>query len=1132
MLNNKPATILFDTGASSSFISLTFVNTHRIPTTENPQKIVHTAANGGAIISTASTVVNLEFDKYKRRVQLLVANTGSCDCIMGMNWFEYEEPSIHWSNPRTMSIQNEGSQTEIYDTENTIEVTKSAEISVLQFKTAVRKKDSEVYLTLLYPTKEAKPKKLNVTDKIRKLLDQFSNIFSDKLPDKLPPSRSVDHKIELLPDAKPPSRPPYRLSYKELRELKTQLEHLLATNKIRPSKSPYGAPVLFVKKKNGDLRLCVDYRALNKLTIKNNYPLPRIDDCFDRLVGMKYFSKLDFTSGYHQCRIAEEDIHKTAFRTRYGHYEFRVLPFGLCNAPATFQRLMHDIFWEFLDKFVVIYLDDIIVYSKTEDEHLQHLQQVFEVIQRHELYIQPEKCAFFTERIDFLGHFISAEGIEMDPKKVEAVKDWPIPKTRKEVMSFLGLANYYRRFIKGFSAIVKPISDLLSKKVNWNWTNIEEQAFHDIKTAMTTAPILQLPNPELPFTVTTDASDYAVGAVLTQKFPDTKFDHPIAYHSRKLKPSEVNYPAWAKELLAIVEALRIWRFYLDGQKFTIITDHQALTHFNNQPKLSRHQARWLEVMQEFDYDLVYKPGTTNRVADPLSRRPHTVNTIHHLEIDRDRQKKLKEGYKADKAYNVLYEAFINGTDIPKELKPKAKHYKLLDELLYFTPNGTTFDRLVVPKFKNLQEEILHDHHDIPTAGHLGLDKTYETIQRQYYWGGMFQTIAKYVRSCDVCQRNKPRQHSSYGLLQPLPIPTRNWEQISMDFIVQLPQTKTGFDAVLVCVDRLSNMVHCIPTTTTVTAEEVSKLYVNNIFRLHGLPTVIVSDRDPKFVGHFWKAFHKILGTKLSLSTAHHPQTDGQTERANRTLEQILRCFVNYRQDNWDELLPLVEYGYNNHTNASTKRTPFETNYGFHPTSPGDQLILTNVPAANDNTVSINNIMKEVQDKMAEAQTRQATLANRSREEVEFKVGELVLVNADHIMEDWEKSRPTRKLGPRKIGPFKVNKIISEVAYQVELPPGIKVHPVFHVSLLEKYHENPPEFPQREFPRPPPILTDNDLPPEFEVESVLDKREHRGKTQYLIKWKGYPLRESTWEQETNLQNAQEALAEFQRKTRDS
>ena len=479
-INGNSARILFDTGASNSFLSTPFVRKHQITQYPIKNKVIHCTANDSKVISVGRTIVTIKIQKYQKQVECLVSDTGSFDCIMGMNRFMKEQPAIRWSFPRMMTIGENESQIEIYDNTNQPNIqTEVAEISSLQFKRIARKPETEVYLGFLFLRQDPLkvPRTNNISKRVQHLLDEFKRVFAKKLPDKLPPSRAVDHQIELLPNSKPPSRPPYRLSYNELKELQKQIDKLLETNKIRPSKSPYGAPVLFVKKKNGDLRLCVDYRALNKLTIKNNYPLPRIDDCFDRLAGMKYFSKIDFTSGYHQCRIAENDIHKTAFRTRYGHYEFMVLPFGLCNAPATFQRLMHEIFWEFLDEFLVIYLDDIIVFSKTEEEHLEHLRKVFEVIRKNQLYIQPEKCEFLAERVEFLGHFISADGIEMDPKKVQTIVDWPPLRNRQEVMSFLGLANYYRRFVPAFSAIAKPISDLLSKKTTWQWDNLRRTHF-------------------------------------------------------------------------------------------------------------------------------------------------------------------------------------------------------------------------------------------------------------------------------------------------------------------------------------------------------------------------------------------------------------------------------------------------------------------------------------------------------------------------------------------------------------------------------------------------------------------------------------------------------------------------------
>jgi hypothetical protein len=796
---------------------------------------------------------------------------------------------------------------------------------------------------------------------------------------------------------------------------------------------------------------------------------------------------------------------------------------------------MHDLFWECLDKFVIIYLDDIIIYSDTEEDHLSHLQTVFEIIKQNELYIHPDKCEFLVEQVEFLGHVITPNGIAMDSKKIQAIVEWPVLQSKQDILRFLGLAGYYRRFINMYSDIAAPLTELLKKKKPFEWAIPQQTAFNRIKEAIASEPIVRLPNPELEFTVTTDASDTAVGAVLTQRFPDTNFDHPIAFHSRKMKESELNYPPWAKELLAIVDALRTWRVYLDGQKFKIVTDHQALVHFNTQPKMSRHQARWLELMQEFDYELIYKPGTTNRVADPLSRPPAVeVNVISVMNLPQTLVDKYKASYQNDKYYQHLYQFLINkekdtSIETPKELLPKAKHFQLRDSLLYFTVHGLDYSRLVVPDDKELRYMILHDNHDTVISGHLGYDKTYELIQREYYWLNMTKDIQEYVFTCDQCQRNKSSNHKSYGLLKSLPIPERNWEQIAIDFIVRLPKTSDGYDAIMVCIDRLSKMAHFIPGHTTDDAKTVSKLYLEHVFRLHGLPKVIVSDRDSRFTGHFWKNLHQLLGTKLAMSTAYHPQTDGQTERTNRTLEQMLRAFVNYRQDNWKELLPLIEFAYNNSHQATTKRTPFEVNYGFHPHRPGPQL-LTACPASNEFKLSIDNLLKEAQDQIARGQISQAEYANRSRTSPPFKLHDKVLVIADHILQDYDKERPTRKLGNKKLGPFEIIRVVSDVAYKLNLPSNLHINPVFHASQLERYLSNSKDYPQRQHSRPVSLEISDKSDSEYEVEKILDKRKRRNRIEYLVNWKNYPDYESTWEPEGHLKNARHKIKLYEQKQR--
>ena len=382
--------------------------------------------------------------------------------------------------------------------------------------------------------------------------------------------------------------------------------------------------MLFQKKQDGSLRLCIDYRALNKVTVRNHYPIPLVADLFDQLGSATFFTKLDLRSGYHQVRIAKGDEQKTTCVTRYGAFEWLVMPFGLTNAPATFCTLMNQVFHEYLDKFVVVYLDDIVVYSQTLEEHLLHLREVFKKLREHHLFVKREKCAFAQAEISFLGHIIGGGRIKMDPKKIQAIGSWQAPRNVSELRSFLGLANYYRRFIKGYSEVASPLTDLLKKDKKWDWKGSCNEAFERLKEAVMSEPVLALPDIHKPFEVETDASDFALGGVLLQE------GHPVAFESRKLNGAERKYAAQEKELLAIIHCLRGWRHSLLGSKFIVRTENTAASYFLTQPKLTGRQARWQETLAEFDVEFKYKPGVNNKVADALSRRSDLAPT-HQLQ---------------------------------------------------------------------------------------------------------------------------------------------------------------------------------------------------------------------------------------------------------------------------------------------------------------------------------------------------------------------------------------------------------------------------------------------------------------------------------------------------------------------
>ena len=861
-------TILVDSGAGRNYIDPDVVALLNLPTVTLPGNIVQLA---GPVTQDASKLIpDLKFriGQYKEHMPFTVTKLAQDQLILGKPRLTYLNPPIDWVT-NTITI-TKGNVTYTLTPPAEDESPTVNQLSAMQMKRIIRK-GQMAYLAVIREVPEGDNRLETSSNEewqsaIQGILDKHKTIF-EKLPKGLPPKRSVDHHIELEPGSKPPYLPIYHMSPLELEELKRQLTELLEMGFIRPSQSPYGAPVLFVPKKNGKLRFCVDFRALNKLTIKNRYPLPRIDELLDRLQGAKYFSKLDLQSGYHQIRIAEDDgsIQRTAFRTRYGHYEWLVLPFGLTNAPATFQQLMNDILRPYLDQFVIVYLDDICIYSKTKEEHLEHLDKVLTILEQHRLFVGLDKCSFGVQEMEFLGHVVGTEGVKVDPKKVQAVKDWPTPKDVKEVRSFLGLTGYFRRFIRHYAHKALPLTNLTKKATRWHWGTAEQEAFDQLKEALTSAPVLVLPDPTLPYEVFTDASAFALGATLLQNQGSGL--QPVAYLSRKLTDTERNYPTGDREMLGIFWALTEWRCYLEGTTLKVNSDHLNHTWFQSKKNLTRRQAKWSQWLESYysGVDINYKEGKDN-IADPLSRRPDLCNITTASTYDLINR--ISDGYEQDEYFNNPFPWLTN-----------------VNGLWYFG------DRIAVPKDMELRKSIIRECHDSPSSGHMGITKTLQRVAQKFWWPHMSRTIYAYVRACPSCQRNKPSTLPPGGLLQPLPTPETKWEQITMDLITDLPATKHGHDAIVTFVDRLSKQVHFAATTKKVNAPELAKIFRHTIYKYHGMPRAIISDRDERFLSHFWQALFAVVGTELKYSTAYHPQTDGQSERANRTLEEYLRHFV-------------------------------------------------------------------------------------------------------------------------------------------------------------------------------------------------------------------------------------------------
>lgn len=970
----------------------------------------------------------------------------------------------------------------------------------------------------------------NLAD-LKALLLRFQHLSPAELPG-LPPERPnlpIYHNIPLQPGAQPPAPRMYRLSPREKEEVERYIGDLLKKGFIEPCNSPFGAPMFFVPKPNGTLRAVVDYRALNKITIPSSAPLPLIADLVDQVKGAQVFSSLDMSSAYYQLRILPEDVQASALRCHLGTFCYKVLSLGLRNAPATFQRAMNALFAPYLGKFVAVYLDDILVYSRTPEDHLQHLEQVFQLLDREQFYINLNKCKFNSTEVKFLGFIIGRDSLKPDPSKVQAVVDWPVPKDLHQLRAFLGLVNYFRKFIPQHAAVSKPLTDLLKKGVPFDMMQPAcLHAFDELKRLLSSEPVLTLPDYSKSFKVVVDASQTDCAGILLQD------EHPVAYESRKFIPAETNYPTHEREMLGALHCLRVWRCYLEGQTFELHTDHKPLLLFDSQPNLSPRQVRWVQYFSRFNFTWHYVKGTDNP-ADCLTRR-HLAAVRFRLAVLTRRQAQQQDSAPDSPAsseqhsvpsVNLPAVAHSAGgqldsqggkeADLLQQIRRavaadawfrKATNVKTLK-----LTNGVWYKghQLVIPNDAALRQKLISLHHDPPYCGHFGAKRTCASLARGYWWTGMGKEVRNYVQSCVLCQCNKSSTVAPAGLLQPLPIPSDKWESVSMDFITQLPCTQAGYDAVLVVCDRLSKLVHFIPTTTTAKAEDVARLFVDNIVKLHGLPASIVSDRDSKFTSIFWQTVCQLWGVTQKLSTAFHPATDGQTERNNRVLEEYLRHYVGAMQDDWDTYLPMAEFAMNDAFHTSIGMTPFFVTYGYHPRHPAQVGVAKQDNPAGSNFVNtIQDAVQKAKQLLQNAQQRQKAYADSKRRDLVLSVGQQVLLSTANIR---LKSPGSQKLLPRFIGPFKVLQRVGQVAYKLQLPVTLKVHPVFHVSLLKPYNGSGTVQP------PLPLTFDDNGLPFYEVEEVLQHRDvPRGRRllrQYLIKWKGYGHEHNTWEPEGNL-----------------
>ena len=956
-----------------------------------------------------------------------------------------------------------------------------------------------------------------------------------------------------------------RMSDAELREVKRALDEHRAAGNISPSSAPIASPVLFVRKADGTLRFCVDYRRLNSITEKDRYPLPRIDEILRLVLGSKIMSKIDIHQAFHGVEVAESSRPLTTFRTAYGAWQWNVMPFGLSNAPSTWQRVINDALFDGLGSFCCAYVDDIIIWSSSLEQHRRDVRAVLERLREQGFSINIEKCEFHVTETRYLGHILSTTGIRPDPRKVQALLDWPMPRSTLDVHQFHGLGSYYRAYVEGFAKLAKPLTNLMRKDTPFVWTPEYQDAFEAIKTRLAEAVERHHFDPGLETTLATDASDGCLGAAMHQvKFVESTeppSPRPVAFMSRTMLPAELNYFAHDKELLAIVRALEEWEPELLSlhKPFIVKSDHRALEYFMTSKKLNARQARWAEYLSRFDFKITYRPGCENRAADAFSRKaPSTdhdaVRTLTLLPPSRFTPEALTDLGVApvEDSADDLTDDVNPIAELESANKADTEEMRRLRELAREGAPGYSIDsagmlrisdKIYVPEHPpTLVARLIQHIHEQPAIGHPGRNRMSRLMSPRYYIKHMARRIARYLRNCPMCCK-LARHTDPAPLLRPLPIPDAPWRDLSVDFVGPLPESK-GYNTIMVVVDRFSKMRHYIPCTAKdlekgTTAEAVARLFLDHVFRLHGLPDSILSDRGPQFVSAFWDKLTKTLRIKRKLSTAYHPQTDGQTERVNQDLENYLRRYVNWKQDDWVDWLSVAEYSANAAPSASTGISPFRAVYGYEPrmdfdtpsTSASNSPMPPSERDARGQAEALANKLRDtwdtVKESIALAQDRTRVRENESRQDPAINPGDLTYLSTQHLA----RGRPTHKLDYRWTGPYQA-KSVHRGAAKLALPQGSKIHPVINLSHLRRYPNDPLPGQATEAESPDPVVQDSDDPSEHEfgVVDILDARVNRrirgGRLQFRVNWRGWPD-DPTWynADDGEFDNAPEALERF-------
>ena len=839
----------------------------------------------------------------------------------------------------------------------------------------------------------------------------------------------IEHAID-TGDNQPVATRQWPIPHSMLKVMESQCQEMLSQGVIEPCASAWRSPTLLVRKKDDSFRYVIDYRNINKITVKDKFPLPRIDTVLNSLNGARIFTTLDLKSGYYQVPIRPADRVKTAFSTGSKTYCYRMLAMGLCNAAATFQRLMQTVLEPVLGRCALVFLDDIIVYSESFEDHVTHLNEVLEALENHGLKVSPKKCSYAKTRLKYLGHVVSSQGIEVDEEKVRAIEQMPAPKTKRQVRGILGMASYYRKFIKDFSRVAAPLTELTKKDVRFAWRDEHQKAFEDLKHALCRAPILSYPDHDKTFRLHTDASDLAVGAVLTQKIDG--IDRPIGYFSRKLNDAEKRYNTTEKEALAIVSGVKNFAQYLFGYKFTILTDHAPLRYIFQYKATIPRITRWALLLAEFDFEIIYKPGREHIIPDTLSRAVSVIETraavsskfnpanVFEPSLVSQMQRKQRELGKLM--------ANLEGEATNQIAADIVEKYVLQQGCLYYLDESRAEvkTRLVVPA--SMKREALYLSHDTPLGGHFGVRKTLERSREMFFWPNQADDVKRYVQQCQVCQKRNVvgLQRAKIGQL---PMVTRPLERVGIDLIGKISPSLSGNQYVLTIVDHMTRFVQAYPLRNK-NSETVAHAFLDFVCR-YGCPEHIVSDRGSEFTAETFREVARLLQSKLHFTSAYHPQSNGMTEAFNKLIKNTISGMITGDVKTWDEQLPCAILALNCSYHPSVKNTPYFLLHGRDPPLPYSSLLGRNMLNYALNDDSPSSVFARLQKAFQNAQVASAEAHNKNvkyqkHSGLQFHVGDAVFLHNNR------KNRGAHsKFLPAWLGPYRILERIGDANYVLQ-----------------------------------------------------------------------------------------------------